>query len=314
MASYWDLYGPGDTRGMRIVVAPGQGSQKPGFLAAWLEDPAVANQLGHWSEAIGIDLVAHGTTSDAETIRDTKIAQPLIVAAGLIAGRALQSRLSDAPVAYAGHSVGEFTAAALSGVFSDDQAMALVATRGGAMAEAAAGTPTGMAAVVGADLETLRAPLEAAGVVPANVNSSTQVVAAGPLDALEALRESPPEGTRVIPLEVAGAFHTDYMAPARNTLAEAAAGIAPHDPRAALYTNKDGSVVSSGQTYLDLLVSQMTSPVRWDLCMQAFESAGVSELIELAPAGALVGLAKRALPGIVTRKLDLPEHLDEIDY
>lgn len=299
---------------MRIVVAPGQGSQKPGFLAAWLEDSSVATQLAQWSDAIGIDLVAHGTTSDAETIRDTKIAQPLIVAAGLIAGRALQSRLGDAPVAYAGHSVGEFTAAALSGVLTDDQAIQLVATRGRAMADAAAATPTGMAAVVGADLETLRAPLEAAGVVAANVNSSTQVVAAGPRGALDALRQSPPEGTRVIPLEVAGAFHTDYMAPAKNTLAEAAAEISPHDPSAVLYTNKDGSVVSSGQAYLELLVSQMTSPVRWDLCMESFESAGVSELIELAPAGALVGLAKRALPGIVTRKLDLPEHLDELDY
>lgn len=298
---------------MRIVVAPGQGSQKPGFLTAWLEDPAIHRKLTQWSEAIGLDLVAHGTTSDAETIRDTKIAQPLIVAAGLIAGRALQARLAHTPVAYAGHSVGEFTAAALSGVLSDDEAMGLVATRGRAMAEAAAATPTGMAAVVGADLETLRAPLEAAGVVPANVNSSTQVVAAGPLDALQALRESPPEGTRVIPLEVAGAFHTDFMSPAQSALAEAAAGISPHDPIAALYTNKDGSVVSSGQTYLELLVSQMTSPVRWDLCMEGFAAAGVSELIELAPAGALVGLAKRALPGIVTRKLDLPEHLDELD-
>lgn len=297
------------TGGMRVVVAPGQGSQKPGFLAPWLEDPAVADTLAQWSDAIGLDLITHGTTSDAETIRDTRIAQPLIVAAGLIAGRALQARLAEKPH-YAGHSVGEFTAAALCGILSDVEALQLVAARGEAMAQAAALTPTGMSAVVGADLNTLEAPLRERGLTPANVNSSTQVVAAGELDALGALGENPPEGTRVIALEVAGAFHTDFMQPAQSALEAAAGTLTPADPTAVIYTNRDGSSVSSGAKYLELLVSQMTSPVRWDRCMEAFSTAGATELIELAPSGALVGLAKRSLPGVLTRRLDLPEHLD----
>ena len=297
---------------MRVIVAPGQGSQKPGFLSPWLADPSAAERLRRWSEAINVDLIAHGTTSDAETIRDTKIAQPLIVAAGLLAGRELQSRLAGEVVHYAGHSVGEFTAAALAGVLSDEDALAMVATRGAAMAEAAALRPTGMSAVVGADLDTLRGPFEAAGVTPANVNSSTQVVAAGPIEALKALQANPPEGTRVIALEVAGAFHTHYMAPAQQSLREAAQAISASDPQSVLYTNQDGRVITSGHEFLELLVSQMTSPVRWDLCMEAFAAAGVTELVELAPAGALVGLAKRALPGVTTRRIDLPEHLDEL--
>ncbi|MEX2441701.1 MAG: ACP S-malonyltransferase, partial [Pontimonas sp.] len=195
---------------MRVVVAPGQGSQKPGFLTAWLDNPETRRMVAGWSDAIGVDLITHGTTSDAETIRDTRIAQPLIVAAGLIAGRALQATLTEQPH-YAGHSVGEFTAAALAGIFNDVEALQLVATRGAAMAKAAALSPTGMSAVVGADLHPLAAVFTQRGVTAANVNSSTQVVVAGDLDALNRLRDNPPEGTRVIPLEVAGAFHTAFM-------------------------------------------------------------------------------------------------------
>ncbi len=294
---------------MRVVVAPGQGSQKPGFLAPWLEDPETHNIVADWSAAIGVDLITHGTHSDAETIRDTQIAQPLIVAAGLISGRALQSTVTD-ELHYAGHSVGEFTAAALAGILTDVEALQLVARRGAAMAKAAALTPTGMSAVVGTDLESLEGVLAERGLIAANVNSSTQVVVAGELAALEDLRGNPPEGTRVIPLEVAGAFHTSFMQPAQADLESAATGVSPQDPTSVIYTNQDGSVVTSGARYLELLVSQMTSPVRWDRCMEAFVEAGATEVIELAPAGALVGLAKRSMPGVSTRKLDLPEHLE----
>ena len=297
---------------MRVIVSPGQGSQKPGFLSAWLDNPETLETVRRWSELIELDLVEHGTESDAETIKDTRIAQPLIVAAGLIAGRALQQRLSE-PAHYAGHSVGEFTAAALAGVISDDEALALVARRGAAMAKAAAVIPTGMAAVVGLDLESLRQPLEDKGLFAANVNSSTQVVAAGELTALEALKNDPPAGTRVIPLEVAGAFHTHYMDSARAELERAAAELEPNDPHSVLYTNQDGRAVASGREYLGLLVSQMTSPVRWDRCMESFAAAGADEIAELAPAGALAGLAKRALPGVTIRRIDLPTDFDEFD-
>jgi [acyl-carrier-protein] S-malonyltransferase len=297
---------------MRIIVAPGQGSQKPGFLTPWLAVDGVENTLRHWSDLTGVDLVTHGTESDAETIRDTQVAQPLIVAAGLIAGRALQARLGDEKVAYAGHSVGEFTASALAGVFSDDDAMSLVATRGRAMAEAAARIDTGMAAVLGLDYDQVAPQLEARGLVPANVNGGGQVVAAGESAVLAELKENPPEGARVIPLDVAGAFHTHFMHSAVDALREAAAAVTVSDPSSTLYTNRDGSVVESGAQMVELLIGQVANPVRWDLCMNSFARDGVSSLIELAPAGALVGLAKRALKDVSSAKLDLPEQLDSV--
>ena len=303
----------GHTGRMRVIVSPGQGSQKPGFLSPWLDDPDTRSTLSRWSELIELDLIAHGSESDAETIKDTRIAQPLIVAAGLIAGRAVQDRLSGLPAHYAGHSVGEFTAAALAGVISDEEALTLVARRGAAMAKAASAIPTGMVAVVGLDVESLRHPLEEMGLFTANVNSSSQVVAAGELSALDALKNDPPAGTRVIALEVAGAFHTHYMDSAREELERAAAELSPTDPHSVLYTNHDGRIVESGREYLDLLVSQTTSPVRWDRCMDAFMAAGAQEIVELAPSGALAGLAKRALPGVTIRRIDLPTDLDELN-
>ena len=298
------------TRGMRIIVAPGQGSQKPGFLTPWLEVPGVEDTLRRWSDVTGVDLVLHGTESDADTIRDTKVAQPLIVAAGLITGRALQAQLKGETLAYAGHSVGEFTATALAGVLSDDDAMALVATRGRAMAEAAAQVETGMAAVLGLEYDQLAPQLEAKGLVPANVNGGGQIVAAGEKSALAELKENPPEGARVIPLDVAGAFHTHFMSSAVDALAEAAGSVEVSDPTATLYTNRDGSTVTSGAQMVEFLIGQVANPVRWDLCMESFAKDGVTDLVELAPAGALVGLAKRALKDVSSSKLDLPEQLE----
>jgi [acyl-carrier-protein] S-malonyltransferase len=297
---------------MRVIAAPGQGSQKPGFLEPWLALPGARHKLDQWSAEIGIDLVTHGTVSDAETIRDTKVAQPLIVAAGLLSGRAVLAALGDEDIALAGHSVGEFTACALAGVMSDEEALRLVAVRGAAMAEASAVEPTGMAAVLGVELASIEPVLREHGLEPANVNGAGQVVAAGPKVALDWLKENPPEGTRVIPLEVAGAFHTGYMESALARVTEAASTIEPLDPRVRLYSNRDGAAVSSGKDALDRLVAQVTRPVRWDLCMQSFVADRAQEIIELTPAGALVGLAKRAMGGVATRRIDLPEQLDDL--
>jgi [acyl-carrier-protein] S-malonyltransferase len=298
---------------MIVIAAPGQGSQKQGFLTPWLELPGARDMLGAWSDAIDVDLIAHGTVSDQDTIRDTRIAQPLIVAAGLLTGRLVQQALGDGvEVSYAGHSVGEFTAAALSGVMSDEDALGLVAVRGRAMAHAASQEHTGMSAVIGGEYDEVAANLTSRGLVPANVNGGGQVVAAGPKDGLTDLAENPPAGTRVIPLDVAGAFHTQFMDSAVETLRQAAAGVTFHTPHSPLYTNRDGSLVSDGDTVRDLLIGQVSSPVRWDLCMEGFARSGVTRLIELAPAGALVGLAKRALKEVETVKIDLPEHIETL--
>jgi [acyl-carrier-protein] S-malonyltransferase len=292
-----------------VVVCPGQGSQTPGFLAPWLEVPGLRDRLTAYSEAAGLDLEAHGTVSDADTIRDTSIAQPLIVAAGLLTLSVLLEGRRGLVGGIAGHSVGEFTAAAASGILEAPDAMALVAERGRAMADAAARTPTGMSAVVGAEESELLALLDDLGLEPANFNGGGQLVVAGALDALEKLKENPPAGSRVIPLQVAGAFHTRYMAPAVERLRTAAAALEAETPTLPIWTNRDGHRVSSGREFLELLVGQVSSPVRWDRCMDSFAAAGVTGIIEVAPAGALVGLAKRALKGVPSIAIKTPDDI-----
>ena len=295
---------------MIVVAFPGQGSQTPGFLAPWLELDGVADSLAAYSEAAEVDLIRHGTKSDADTIRDTRIAQPLIVAASLIAAQALVGRAGRTPDGVAGHSVGELAALVGSAVISAEHAMRLVGVRGRAMADAAAQTPTGMSAVIGGDEQAVLARLAELGLSPANYNGGGQIVVAGSLPALAELAEAPLKGTRVIPLQVAGAFHTDYMAPAVDALRSAVGEVIPSDPQIKLWTNRDGSIVTSGASALELIVNQVSSPVRWDLCMSSFADNGITGLIELAPAGALTGLAKRGLRGTPTVAVKTPEDLD----
>jgi [acyl-carrier-protein] S-malonyltransferase len=294
---------------MIIVVAPGQGSQTPGFLEPWLDVDGVREHLDTLSDASGIDLVAHGTVSDADTIRDTEIAQPLIVAGSIVTGALLVNGRRDSVGAVAGHSVGEFAAAYLAGVLSDVDAIRLVGVRGRAMALEASKVATGMSAVLGGEPDVVQARLSELGLTAANMNGGGQVVVAGELGALAALAADPAAGTRVIPLPVAGAFHTAFMAGAVDTLRDAASTVTPSDPTLSIYTNRDGSRVSSGTTYLDFLIGQVSNPVRWDLCMDAFAKDGVTGIIELAPGGALVGLAKRGLRGIPSVAVKSPDDL-----
>ncbi len=299
---------------MLVIVCPGQGSQTPGFLAPWLELPGFADRLSWLSAVSGLDLVAHGTTSDADTIRDTAVAQPLIVAAGLVSLLEVFPQPSEAFAqvgGVAGHSVGEITAAAATGVLSAEQAMVLVRERGRAMAEASAVTPTGMSACVGGDPDEVLAAIERHGLTPANVNGAGQVVAAGTLPQLEALAADPPARTRVIPLQVAGAFHTAHMAPAVDLLERHSRAITTRDPRTVLLSNADGTVVSEGAEVLSRLVSQVSNPVRWDLCMQTFVELGVTGVIEIPPAGTLTNLAKRGMPGVQTLAVKTPDDLEK---
>jgi len=298
------------TEDVIVVVCPGQGSQTPGFLAPWLELDGVAERLAAYSEAAEVDLREHGTVSDADTIRDTRIAQPLIVAASLIAGDALTERAGRRPDGTAGHSVGEIAALVGSGVIDAATGMRLVGIRGRAMADAAAQTPTGMSAVIGGDEAAILERLTELGLSPANYNGGGQLVVAGELPGLDALATEPVKGTRVIPLQVAGAFHTEYMGSAVAALRDAVATVTPTDPSITLWTNRDGSVVGDGTTALSYLVDQVSSPVRWDLCMNSFADSGITGLIELAPAGALVGLAKRGLRGVPTVAVKTPDDLD----
>ena len=295
---------------MIVIVAPGQGSQTPGFLEPWLNESRFRDQLGAISDAVGIDLIAHGTVSDADTIRDTAVAQPLIVSAGILTLSALLADGRREKVGgVAGHSVGEVTAAVAAGILSETDAVTFVRERGTAMAAAAALTPTGMSAVIGGDEHALLARLSELGLQPANFNGGGQIVVAGALDALAALQSDPVAGSRVIPLPVAGAFHTRYMLPAVEHLRGVAAGLTVSDPTLPIWTNRDGTPVSSGTDFLNLLVGQVSSPVRWDKTMGAFAAAGVTGIIELAPAGALIGLAKRAFRGVAAVAVKTPDDL-----
>ncbi|APE21464.1 MULTISPECIES: ACP S-malonyltransferase [Streptomyces] len=293
---------------MLVLVAPGQGAQTPGFLTPWLELPGAADRIAAWSDAIGLDLAHYGTKADADEIRDTAVAQPLLVAAGLLSAAALGE---VSPGVVAGHSVGEFTAAALAGVVDDTTALRLVRTRGLAMAEAAAITRTGMSALLGGDPEVTVPHLEKLGLTPANVNGAGQIVAAGTMEQLAALEADKPEGVRrVVALQVAGAFHTHHMAPAVAKLDEAAKELSPAAPTTRYVSNKDGQVVADGAEIVARLVGQVANPVRWDLCMETFQELGATALIEVCPGGTLTGIAKRAMKGVATVALKTPDDLD----
>lgn len=293
---------------MLAIVCPGQGSQTPGFLTPWLELSGTRGQLDALAAASGIDLVAHGTTSDADTIRDTAVAQPLIVAAGILTAHALRAAGAVSAQVTAGHSVGEFTAAAVAGVLTEADAISLVKTRSQGMATASAATPTGMSAVVGGVAEEVLAAIDAAGLTPANVNGAGQIVAAGTMDQLAALAADPPARARVIPLQVAGAFHTEHMRPAIADLATLAETVSTQPASLTLLSNADGQSVD-GIEALNRLISQVANPVRWDLCMATMLELGVTGLIELAPAGTLVNLAKRAMKGVPAVALKTPDDL-----
>ncbi|MET9508895.1 ACP S-malonyltransferase [Streptomyces flavidovirens] len=294
---------------MLVLVAPGQGAQTPGFLTPWLDLPGAADRLAAWSDAIGLDLVHYGTQADADAIRDTAVAQPLLVAAGLLSAAALDAR-SDVS-AVAGHSVGEITAAAYAGVLTEEAALGFVRIRGLGMAKAAAVTETGMSALLGGDAEVVVPHLEKLGLTPANVNGAGQIVAAGTMEQLAALAEDKPEGVRrVVPLQVAGAFHTHHMAPAVTELGKAAQDLVVSDPAVTYVSNADGRTVSTGPEVVSRLVSQVSSPVRWDLCMETLKELGATAIVEVCPGGTLTGLAKRALPGVRTLALKTPDDLD----
>ena len=288
-----------------ILTAPGQGAQTPGFLSPWLELPGLAEQLGSWSELVGRDLIKLGTTGSAEEITDTSVAQPLLVAAALAV-----ADLLGQPDAAAGHSVGELAAGAIAGVLSAADAIKLTRVRGEAMAAACGAVPTGMTAVLGGDEGEVLAAISDAGLTPANVNTAGQIVAGGTLEQLEAFAANPPAKARLRPLRVAGAFHTEHMAPAVAALEAAAAGTTVKDPAITLLSNRDGAVVTSGTDWVDRIAHQVANPVRWDRCMATMADLGVTAFIELVPGGTLTGIAKRALPGVELLAIKTPDQLD----
>jgi len=279
------------------IIAPGQGSQTPGMFNSWIQDPSLEKLLVSWSDSIGLDLLRLGTVADADEIKDTANAQPLIVAASLLGAHALGVKKFAVT---SGHSVGELAAAALSGAISESDALTIVRARGIEMAKAASASPSGMSAVLGGDRTEVLAAIAGLNLVAANDNGAGQIVAAGDLQALASLVENPPAGARVRALAVAGAFHTQIMQPAVEPMRNLAASVQTHPVSIQVISNKDGQVVTDGAEVLNRIVNQIANPVRWDLCMETLKSLGVTGVIELPPAGTLVGLLKRAASEIET--------------
>lgn len=279
---------------MLIYACPGQGSQSEGFLAPWIEAyPSLIQKLSQLSAACGRDLIRLGTQASEEEIKDTANAQRLIVGASIAIARTCLAEKS--PDGVLGHSVGEFAAAAIAGVITDEEAIELVGIRADAMARAAAMEKTSMAAVLGGDEAEVIAKIENLDLEPANYNGASQIVAAGLKSQIAKLVADPPEKAKVIELKVAGAFHTRFMQSAVDEVRSAAAKLTPSNPKLKLWSNADGALVESGQAFLESLVSQIARPVRWDKCMASLNSEGVL-VIELPPAGALAGLIKRGAP------------------
>lgn len=295
---------------MIAIVAPGQGSQTPGMLSPWLELPGADETIGQMSELSGLDLRRLGTTADADEIKDTAITQPLVVSLSLLAWQALDNPEGD--IVVAGHSVGELAAAAMAGILEPSAAVRLAAVRGRAMAEACAITPTSMAAVLGGDRDEVLAAIAACDLTPANQNGAGQIVAAGPIEGIEKLQANPPAKARVMPLSVAGAFHTEYMEPATETVRGERATITAKAPTLPILSNADGKVIEDGDEYLDRLVTQVTRPVRWDLCQATMLELGITAQAELPPAGALTGLAKRGMKGVQTVPIKGPDDLTTV--
>ena len=295
---------------MLALLAPGQGAQTPGFLTPWLADATSRALVENWSNLINLDLVELGTTADSDEIRETSHAQPLLVAAGLISSLQTFAGQNISFDYFAGHSVGEITAASLAQSFDGDCAMTLVNVRGRAMSAAATGSNSGMSAVLGGEREIVVAALLALGLTPANENGGGQIVAAGSLDALAFLAENPPAGARVRPLQVSGAFHTSVMQPAVTKLADAAREITVIDPVAPVISNRDGAIITGGDELMARIVGQVAGPVRWDLCMETLAAQGVTGVIEVAPGGTLTGLIKRAQPGIELFAIKSPDDIE----
>ena len=298
---------------MIALTCPGQGAQTPGFLTPWLELDSFKNEIEKYAAVLEMDLVHFGTEADAEQIKDTKIAQPLIVAASMASHAVFVQALKDDSLfaGVAGHSVGEIAAANIAGVMSMEAALKFVKARGEQMAEASSLASSSMAAVVAGEQELVLDHLSNMGLFAANYNGKGQIVAAGSSSKIQELVANPPSGTRVVGLAVAGAFHTSFMETAKVALTSLASSIRTENPKLLLWSNSDGARVSSGDKFLELLINQVSKPVRWDKTMEAMVSDGVSAVIELLPGGTLTGIAKRAMPGVATLALKSPEDIEK---
>jgi len=291
---------------MLALLMPGQGSQTPGMLEPWLNDET-RQELSKWSLQIDLDLERLGTSASSDEIKDTANAQPLIVATSLISAKLLA--ITNFKIV-AGHSVGEIAAVALSGVLSETQALQLVRARGLAMAKAASRSNTGMAAVLGGEKNIIIERLKEIQLYAANINSQGQIIASGKLSKINELIRNPIEKTKVIKLDVSGAFHTPYMQNAKDKFETEMKNQKFQDSNLKLLSNYDGKLISNSQDLKSKITNQLTNSVRWDLCQETMMNSEVTGLLEVAPGGVLSGIAKKAMNQVEIMTIKTPEDIE----
>ena len=274
---------------------PGQGSQRPGMLSAMPHIEGLDRLVDAAEALTDVELRVMSLMAPAEDLADTRVAQPMLFLSDWAWGTALLAA-GIRPIAVAGHSLGELAALAISGVFSVEAGLELVAERSRLMATAAAAASGGMAAVLGMDGDTIAASLEGmSGVWMANDNAPGQVVISGTHEGLEAATRGLTEAgaRKIVPLNVAGPFHSPLMEPARAAFAEVLAQTAFAAPAWPVVQNTDPTPTSDPSEIRTRLAAQITAPVRWTETMAALRDMGAATLIEAGPGAVLKGLARR---------------------
>lgn len=301
---------------MLAFTFPGQGSQRPGMGALWVDHPSF-ELVEQASEVTGRDVGELLLTADRDVLTRTDNAQLATFVLSLVVLDAAE-RIGLAPAAAAGHSLGEYTALVATGALDYEDGLRLVAERGAAMQHAAEVAPGTMAAVLGLDDDTVEAAcLRAEGDVwVANFNAPGQVVIAGTEEAVaEAGRIAKDLGARrVLSIPVGGAFHTPLMTPARDRLRKALSSVTFHPPEPPVVANVDARSHGSPEDWPSLLSAQLSSPVRWRHTLDTLVAAGTQTFVELGPGGVLTGLARRVLPTADTVAVSVatPPELDRL--
>ena len=295
------------------IIFPGQGSQKPGMGATW-KDTDSWSVVGRISDVLARDVAELLVSADAPTLQETRNAQVASFALGLVILDAARQRGLSWDLA-AGHSLGEYTALVAAGVLGIEAAARLVGERAEAMQAAALARPGTMVAVLGLDRDAVADACAAAGgeAWMANDNAPGQIVVAGTAEGVAAAGAAAKErGGKVLPLVVGGAFHTPLMASAQDRLDRALGDAAFEQGHVAVVANVDAAPHQDGSDWPDLLSRQLCGVVRWRESVAAFETLGVTRVVELGPGAVLGGMVKRIAPSLARVCVATPADLESV--
>ncbi len=299
---------------MLAFTFPGQGSQRPGMGLPW-RDHESWELIDEASEIAGRDIGALLCDADAGELKDTRNAQLTTFVSSLMVLDAVE-RLGIEPSYCAGHSLGEYTALTATGALGFDDGIRLVCERSAAMHDAGLAQPGTMAAVLGLDDDQVDVACRRADadVWVANYNAPGQVVIAGSPDGVDAATGHAKDlgAKKVMPLQVAGAFHTPFMTAARDRLRAALADADPRDSDVPVVSNVDAMLHDRAGDWASLLSAQLSSPVRWKQSLLTLADSGVTDFAELGPGAVLTGMAKRTVAGSRTISVATPEDLDKL--